>query len=379
MKRNALQTGLYCLLTIFTLLVLYAAYAAGITEGGYYVFAVVFFFLSCVLSPALHEAGHVVCGKLCGMRFVSVSVPLLTIYKTDGKLYCKWNTTRASETAGACRMYPEKAEKAERKFFFFAAGGVLFNVVHLIVGLIFCLFFDNGILWLTLGMTLPYCAYLLILNLLPSSSGEGNFDGAIIWGLLKREPSALVEAKLFVAQGYILLGKTPGLVPRELFFDLPQLPEDDPNFTAVQLWRYAYFLDRWQKENAANCVTRLESCLEYIPESQLLPVYCELTYAYSFLIPDKAAAQKYYDELKKGKIPGEYAADACRAEAAYALLYENEALADQALRDAKALIEREEEGGMKKFRTRLAAKLEDALRESDPLCENGAEEFFELS
>lgn len=373
MKRSALQTGLYCLLTVLTLFVLYAAYGAGITEGGYYTFAVLFFFLSCVLSPALHEAGHVVCGKLCGMRFVSVSVSLLTIYKANGKLRCKWNMARFGDTAGACRMYPETAEKAERKFFFFAAGGVLFNAAYLLVGLFFCLFFNNGILWLTLGMTLPYCAYLLILNLLPSRSGEGDFDGAILWGLLKRDPSALVEAKLFVVQGYVLLGKTPGLVPRELYFDMPQLPEDDPNFVAVQFWRYAYFLDRGQKENAANCVTRLESCLEYIPDARLLPVYCELTYVYSFLTPDKTAAEKYYEELKKYKIPAEYAADACRAETAYALLQQEDDIAVQALLDANALIEREEENGMKKFRIRLMAELEKTVRESGAFGGGGIE------
>lgn len=361
MKRSALQTVLYAVLTVSTLFVLFSAYSAGVTQWGYYVLAVAFFFLSCVFSPVLHELGHVACGKACGMFFVSLSFSLLTVYEEENKLRFKWNAVRPDSTAGACRMYPKDEKNVEKKLLFFAAGGVIFNGLYLVTGLFFTFFFNNGILWLTLGMTLPYCAYLLIVNLLPNASEEGAFDGAVIFGLLKKEPSAATMANLLAVQGYVLRGVTPAAVPEKLYFSAPQLPEDDVNFASVQLWRYAYYLDGGEKEKAAKCAIRLESCMEYISDAERIPVYCELTYVYSLLKPDKVKAEKYYGKLLKGEIPDEYAADACRAEAAYALMNGENELAARALGNAESAIARGEESGMKKFRAKLTAELSSAL------------------
>ena len=79
MKRSALQTVLYAVLTVSTLFVLFSAYSAGVTQWGYYVLAVAFLFLSCVFSPVLHGLGHVACVKAGGMFFVSLSFPGLTV------------------------------------------------------------------------------------------------------------------------------------------------------------------------------------------------------------------------------------------------------------------------------------------------------------
>ena len=365
MKKRIAHAALYLFCLALTLLLLFSAYRAQAAAWEYGL-AVVSFVFSCFLIPVLHECGHLAIGKICKMNFISVSFPFVTVYKENGKIHCKSNFPRHSDAAGSCCMYPADAKNVEKRFLRFASGGILSGILYFVLCGILVLVFHNAIVCVTLGMTLPYCAYLTILNLFPENGEKGAYDGALIWGLLKKEPSATIVANIFAAQGFVMRGSRPREIPESLLFGLPQLPEDDPNFTVLKLWQYAVFLDGGKTEEAAKCVIRLEDCLNYLPGEYLIPVFCELTYVYAMLVPDEKSAQEYYERLATNVVPVEYAADAYRAEAAFALSTKNTEIARESIRRAEeALSASGDAEGMKKMKNDLLSALCDKIKTAE--------------
>jgi hypothetical protein len=344
MTRILTQIFLYILLTAGVVGVVYLSYAE---TGNALLFLVdaLFFLLSLLLVPALHEAGHVAIGKACGMRLVALSVGFVYIEKHNGKTSFRFRSP-FSEEAGECRMYPSDEKDIDKKFMLYSVGGVLFQLIYFVAAIIPLLLLQNYLLWATLGMTLPYCLYLFLLNAMPFTSGMGASDGEIFFGLWRKDPSQKTLVNLFTVQGYLSQGYTPSEVPKDLYFDLPQLPEDDGNFSLLQLWRYYYYLDKGQKKEAQNALCRLEDQTEYIPEGYLPTIYAELTYVYAVLNPDPAQAKHYYELMTHcGKSP---TAQQYRASVAFARLTgrekDNERVKDDLF-------------GMQKLEDRLLAEL----------------------
>jgi hypothetical protein len=307
-----------------------------------------FFVLSLFVVPALHEGGHVLAGKRCGMRVSAVAVGFLRIEKRSGKFSVRF-LSPFSEEAGECLMYPSDDKDIRKKFMCYSAGGVILQLVYFVIALALVLIFQNHILWATLGMTLPYCLYMILLNALPFNSGMGASDGEIFFGLLRRDPSEETLVNIFTVQGYLAQGYTPSEAPEELYFDLPQLPEDDGNFALLQLWRYYYYLDKGEFKKAQNALCRVEDCTEYIPEGYLPTIYAELTYVYCILKPDKESAEMYYSKMQqygRGVSPQGY-----RASVAFVRLQGESAQAEEKVE--------EELSGMRKLEERLLAKLTD--------------------
>ncbi len=313
------------------------------------VLACVFFLLSLAIIPVLHEVGHFVVGKLCGMRLVGVTLSFVEIIRKGDKLTCRFVNPFTSDVAGSCRMYPTENKNIEKRYLLFAAGGLIFNLFYLIIGLPLVIIFNTPFLWATLGVTLPYCAYLFIVNLLPFSE---TYDGAILWGLLKGEPSQITAVRLFTVQGYLAQGLTPSQIDKKLYFDLPQLPEDDVNFSLLQYYRYTYFLDNGEKKEAFKSITRLEECLEYIPDIYLTPILAELVFAYSSLERNEELAERYHARMERQE-DATFAVEAVRAKAAYARLKNNEEAYRETLDDLKTLIEQEPLLGVKKYEEKL--------------------------
>jgi hypothetical protein len=300
MTRILTQIFLYILLTAGVVGVVYLSYAE---TGNALLFLVdaLSFLLSLLLVPALHEAGHVAIGKACGMRLVALSVGFVYIEKHNGKTSFRFRSP-FSEEAGECRMYPSDEKDIDKKFMLYSVGGVLFQLIYFVAAIIPLLLLQNYLLWATLGMTLPYCLYLFLLNAMPFTSGMGASDGEIFFGLWRKDPSQKTLVNLFTVQGYLSQGYTPSEVPKDQ--------------------------------------------TEYIPEGYLPTIYAELTYVYAVLNPDPAQAKHYYELMTHcGKSP---TAQQYRASVAFARLTgrekDNERVKDDLF-------------GMQKLEDRLLAEL----------------------
>jgi hypothetical protein len=79
-----------------------------------------------------------------------------------------------------------------------------------------------------------------------------------------------VALSVLKIQAEMYQGKTPMEVKKELYFDLPQLPEDDPNFVLLLNARYNYYLDLGDYENAKKVTARLLSQTAFLKRNRLL-------------------------------------------------------------------------------------------------------------
>jgi len=93
-----------------------------------------------VLIPA-HEAGHLVCGLLTGYKFVSFRIFNLTFIKIDGKLRVK--RFAVPGTGGQCLLTPPELPLEQIPTGWYNAGGVLVNIMMLLMVL--------PLLWLDLN------------------------------------------------------------------------------------------------------------------------------------------------------------------------------------------------------------------------------------
>lgn len=330
---------------------MYLCYAAG---GGITaeIILVISYVFSLVLMPALHEAGHLLFGMAAGFRLVEIRFSFIRILRDGHKLSFRFVNPLLSDTAGYCRMYPTESSGMGARFAWFIAGGVLVQAVYIVLALALSFALNLPMVWATLGISAVYACYLFLLNILPFEGKEGEYDGALLWGLCRREPSAQTFVALLTVQGQMSDGKTPGETDEKLLSGLPQLPEDDPNFSRLQYYRYLCLLDRGEKETAVKNLTRLEDCLDYILSEDRLSVFAELTYAYAFLIGDRQMAECYHACMER-ESNGVYAADGLRAKTAYALLAGNEARAEELAKEYRRAIACEPLKGMRRFEEKL--------------------------
>lgn len=59
--------------------------------------------------------------------------------------------------------------------------------------------------------------------------------------------------------GKLAEGKSFSEIDEKFYFDLPQLPEDEPMYAIILDLRYRYYLERGETERAADCLNRLAS------------------------------------------------------------------------------------------------------------------------
>lgn len=245
------------------------------------------FLLSLILIPALHETGHFVFGKKAGFSLVLLSVAGFAVRMEQGKKIFSFTPTG---DAGECRMFSPDVQDMKKRLWYMTLGGTVFNGVYVLIVSAILIFFHSRWVLASIGMTLPYAVYLLIVNLLPFE----NYDGYLIFGLWRKDPSAETLANIFAFQCRLFYGDTPAQVGKELLFSLPQLPEDDPVFALLYYLRYLCFLDMGATDEAVKAICRLEEEGVYLPRSIERAVYLELVYVYSVLREDRGKAENYW-------------------------------------------------------------------------------------
>ena len=94
-------------------------------------------------------------------------------------------------------------------------------------------------------------------------------------------------------QGQLFEGKSFAEIDKKYYFDLPQLCEDEPLYSAILDLRYRFYLEKGSFEKAADCLNRLALIEEYLPLQELEKVAGELVYMHS-LNGDLACAEENY-------------------------------------------------------------------------------------
>ena len=274
--------------------------------------------VSSAVCKLFHELGHVIVGLICGFRFNSMRVGFLQIYRDEGKL--RITARKLPESlAGATEMLPKNADKLHQKFLAVVCGGLLFSFLFL-VGAELVLDFYAVIPFAVYALvctSLPYAFHLFFYNVLPFNDENLDTDGAMLKGLIKKEPSYLTAVNILAIEAYLYQGLTPAEIDKDLYFGAPQLPEDDLNFILLTDYRLAYYIDAGDTENAEKACKRLESILDYVPQFYRNDMMADVLFC-KCCRGDSDGAKAMYPHLRL-YLKGEGTLSAHRIHAAYEL------------------------------------------------------------
>lgn len=281
-RTNLINNVLYMVLTPVALfVVVYICnnrYSTQFLDGGskFLVGAII----ASLVATFAHELGHVIGGKRAGFKFSSMCVWFFKwTRRHDG---IRFSFCVFGGEAGYTDMIATTDENIEKRLKKMTSSALIASFTMILIGIV-PLFLTGLSLWgyCLLSVFLPVGIYSFLGNALPMSNEGFLTDGAVINGINKKHDTMMVALSLLKIQAQMYNGKTPSEIDEVLYFDLPQLPEDDPNFTLLLSARHAYYLDKGDYENAKDTLNRLNLMIEEesMPKQFIPAVKADMLYA----------------------------------------------------------------------------------------------------
>lgn len=292
------------------------------------------------LISLTHELGHLFFGKINGFKFVSLTVWFFKWRKQGDNL--RFSFVKFPEAAGVTEMIPKYADNIEKRFIKLTYGGIVFNFILFLIGLV--VFFIPGVsktLLCLLCPISPLSLYMILDNLLPTDKGGIRNDGGVNYGIKQKDIDSAVLINILKIQSELYLGKSYKDISKDLFFDVPQLPEDHPYFINLLTLRYSYYLDCGDYSNAISVLDRLSQLADYVSQTVYNQILCEELYAVCTYNFNENRADEIMYELEK-YLNNNNDVSSVRAKLAYVMYilkeYDNfELFYNKGIREAKRL------------------------------------------
>ena len=337
------------LLAAGILLAFYFAYGAGVWDTVECLCALA---ASFVLAPTVHELGHISMANATKMRVVFVKFFCFKIDARTGKGRFGFASPFAPDQTQAV---PRMGGNMHRRAALYTLGGQIFSGAFLLIVTGAAL--TTTLLHVTrfsLWGLVPYAAYLFLLNALPVEYGGGKTDVLVYKGLKKGYAAEKTMLAAMEIQGRLSEGKSFAEIDESLYFDLPQLPEDEPLFAVTLDLRYRYYLEKGESEKAADALNRLVGAQAYLTEEELEKIAAELVYMHSVNGDFERAEEsgKYCREFLQGE-----SATAKRVLAAYSAAFGSADSAAVFVGQAEAALEKEPMAGVAKWERILLDRL----------------------
>ena len=309
--------------------------------------------LGFILTPIYHEIGHIIFAKAAKMECVYVKCSCLRFYVKDGKKKMGFASPFAPDET---QVMPKCGGDMQKRASAYAIGGLAFGLILILTAgacavctQIFLA--PNYLLW---GI-LPYPCYSFLLNIAPAEYPGGKTDMAVYIGLKKGYDAEKNMLAAMEIQGQLYEGKSFAEIEESLYFDQPQLCEDEPLFAVMLDLRYRYYLEKGDMENAAACLNRLASILEYMPYAEAEKVAAELVYMASLRGEAEIAEEnaKACQPFLKGNT-----LTAKRILAAWSNMSGQTDFLNALLEQAEDCLQNERVAGVKKFEQILLSRME---------------------
>jgi hypothetical protein len=372
MKKN-ISTILSMLIIVFTIaligLVMYAGVfhykndAEGMTTAIIILLCAIGVIIATFFVPLIHEAGHLIFGLFNKMAFYSMRIAFLVFYREGKKL--KLRVAKSStEYAGSCEMVPKSSKNLYSRFMMMVIGGSIFTLIYLLV-LTFIVEnaeFVNIYVYCFIGCGLPIAFYLFAINILPIGEGGERTDGGVFIGLLKKDLVSMATINLLAIQSHYFLGETPAEVDKSLYFDVPQIPEDELAFIMLLNLRYIYYLDKGDEENLLKISDRMNNLSDNLSDNLRFNIKSDILYnGCKFKNINDEECTKLYNKVIK-YLMLENTSTNLRIRAAYTLYIgknnlEARQLVNRGLDEAKNSVIQ----GIGKFETRLLNELKQEI------------------
>ena len=231
--------------------------------------------LGVIIAPIVHEMGHMLFAKCNGMKIVYSKFFCFQLQRKGKRLRLGFASPFAAEQT---QVAPKYGENMRSRSMAYTLGGLLFSGALCALVLLFALILKNSFL---LWGILPYTAYLFFLNVAPFYYSAGKTDMLVFIGLKKGydvEENMLSAMKI---QGFLFAGETFTQIDRALYFDAPQLREDEPLYAVMLDLRYRFYLENGDVEDAADCLNRLVVSQEYLTQEEVERVAAECVYMHA--------------------------------------------------------------------------------------------------
>ena len=250
--------------------------------------------VSSFICALLHEFGHLVFGKVKGFILSSFSVWFLRWDNSCKKL--RFSLRFLFEEAGSTEMIKKDVSGMEKGLKFMTVGGLIFSLISAMISLPVFIISVPYQVYCVLAVFLPVGLYFFVGNAIPSSEGRVRNDGGVLYGLKKGDNETKVTLSLLSIQTELFNGKTFSEIDGKYYFEVPQLPEDSLNFITLLTYRYNYYLDVKDYENAKKTTSRLLTLEEYMPKSFKYVVKSDALYnACTFNLNEEVADDLTYE------------------------------------------------------------------------------------
>jgi len=277
------------------------------------------------LHIILHEAGHLLMGKLSGYSFVSFRVYSLMIVRQNGKLVRK--KFNVVGTAGQCLMSPPEMKDGTFPLVLYNFGGVLMN--FLFSGLCFWLFWLLPSPWSAVFLvSMILGVFIGLTNIIPLKIGGVPNDGYNLFRLRSKKNTATRHGLWVILRANALLAS--GVRARDFpsaWFDGLDLDHlSDPMVAGIAAMKYNYLLDQGAFEEARALAQTL------LDTPRLLELYknemrCELLFFELIFECRKAEIEGLYTKELAAYIKATFSyASRQRLLFAYALLFLQDAV-----------------------------------------------------
>lgn len=252
-----------------------------------------------LVTTFLHETGHALFAKRNDFYVLSYTVAFFSWVREKGKFV--FHFSLPLDEFGSVEFVPKHSENIEKRFKRTTAGGLIFTAFSIVLGVIPFIIIDKlpfslFIIW---SMFLPVGLYCFFENAIPTINGGFANDGGTIYQLNKNTDSIKVVVSILKIQAELYQGKTYAEIDESLYFDVPQLIEDDLNFTLILNARYNYYLDKKDYDNAKKTTDRLLTLIDYMPKSFEYVVKADALYNACTFDRDENLADDLTYELEK--------------------------------------------------------------------------------
>ncbi len=254
-------------------------YSLDITEGlAVFFVAVGSLILSLAIIIPIHELGHLVCGLMTGYKFVSYRIFNFTLLKENGKLRVK--KFAVAGTGGQCLLTPPDLPLEEIPTGWYNFGGVLANLILLLIALPFTFLDLNPFVAEGLWIFILTDAIMILLNGIPMQAGGVGNDGYNIKLLKKNLLSKQGIVNQLRANALIQNGVRPKDMPDTLFSNPYEIDYKNALEVSIPLMYSSRLIDQQDYEEALKEMETL-----YAHKDEIMPLYvkeiaCELAFLY---------------------------------------------------------------------------------------------------
>lgn len=239
-----------------------------------------------------HELGHLFFGLMSKFRCYSFSIGCFTIRRTGISLTLK-------NHYGSCVMIPKTADCFYRHCFTMLLGGILFSLALFAAGGIF-MYVPMGLskyAYLFMAMCFPVSGYIFAKNILPFSSVSAESDGAKLSGILHKSAEMQLGMKLFTIQCMLIAGTDPRNIPREMYFDVPVVPDNMTERILLEDYRYLYYLDTEDYDNIVKSAAFLQEALDDVDEYYYKSLLSDIFFCALYVEKNTEKAEAMYDRV----------------------------------------------------------------------------------